>query len=494
MRIRILDVAPQKVDVLIDDGTAHAVENHKVLSRKVLTTFLDDWLAFVTRVLAEKNAHPDDVGFDAEVTGRLQRYGATLQNLLFPAHWRINPGAALYFSVDAAWARLPFEILPCGRDSAEFAALKIPILRQIRTVKPSVAVKNAQHSARKFLLLANPEGAPDLAAVVAAEKNTLTEVFAKQGTVKTLGKLASSAQILEELVHSEYVHYSGHVRGEALQLKDATLGAADLAVLDLSHVRLAFINGCNSAARHNAESLAWAFLSTGVQNYIGYNHPVSDRGALFAADFLWRHLFSRRRIFFFLPEKEQAIATTSLALRQALFAKFGAAELSWLGIQFFIGDKVPVRKKLAQPLAVAAALIAAFAIPLVFFLQRGSTQDIALAKTPASVTSPKLEHERVVVRETIYKTINNNKEEPLTEQRENLARPTRENILSREGAASAQVLPAIESHELAQLVKQFRNAVHPYYTAEDKERILTNVLAQPVAESTKIIRLKNEMP
>lgn len=77
----------------------------------------------------------------------------------------------------------------------------------------SVAVKNKKSTTRQFLLLANPEGAPDLAAVVAAEKNTLTEIFSRQGSAKTLGKLASSAQILEEVVHRDYVHYSGHVRG-----------------------------------------------------------------------------------------------------------------------------------------------------------------------------------------------------------------------------------------------------------------------------------------
>ncbi|MBS0617645.1 MAG: hypothetical protein JSR44_05615 [Spirochaetes bacterium] len=77
----------------------------------------------------------------------------------------------------------------------------------------SVAVKNKKSATGQFLLLANPEGAPDLAAVVAAEKNTLNEIFSRQGSAKTLGKLTSSAQILEEIVHSEYVHYSGHVRG-----------------------------------------------------------------------------------------------------------------------------------------------------------------------------------------------------------------------------------------------------------------------------------------
>lgn len=182
MRIRILDVAPQKVDVLIDDGATQAVENHKLLPRKILAAYLDDWLAgfCFARACRKKRA-------SRRCCVRLRDYRAP------QALWR----NITEFAISCALADYP----RCGA------------LFFRRCGLGSVAVKNKKSATGQFLLLANPEGAPDLAAVVAAEKNTLNEIFSRQGSAKTLGKLASSAQILEEIVHRDYVHYSGYVRG-----------------------------------------------------------------------------------------------------------------------------------------------------------------------------------------------------------------------------------------------------------------------------------------
>jgi hypothetical protein len=58
-------------------------------------------------------------------------------------------------------------------------------------------------------------------------------------------------------------------------------------------MKLAFINGCNSAGEHGQTGLAAAFLSAGVKNYIGYGYPVSDAAALFAAETFWADFLRR---------------------------------------------------------------------------------------------------------------------------------------------------------------------------------------------------------
>ncbi|MBV6492955.1 MAG: hypothetical protein LDLANPLL_00961 [Turneriella sp.] len=480
MHIRILNVALDNVDILVDEAVSSSVENHKLVPKKLLLMFLSDWLGFVSRVLAEKNSRPDDKKLDAEVARKLTRYGETLQTLLFLPTLNLDGAHELVFAVDADWARLPFEILPLRR---KFAGLTVPLLRQIRTVSPLPAAE-AKKNARRFLLMANTEGAADIAKHAEEEKASLKSLTAHTVKTTTLGKLASAAQVVDELTHCEYLHYAGHVRGQSLSLSESTLSANDIAALGLSHVKLAFVNGCNSAGELGETGLAYAFLSAGVKNYIGYNYPVSDAASVFAAKTIWGDFLRREKTAafkqFFDSRSKKSLAEITLSARRLLFEKFGAAELAWLGIQFFTAPKERKRKKRGYFIAAAALfLVAVTAV----FITRGRTTPVQKIQVEKKVASTAKRHSKKQVHPPQVQAPTETSSKPPNEE------PLALTVLPRREQAAV-----IHSPALKKLAADFRTTPHPYYTRDDKEQILSEVLQMDVPESSKIIRLKNEMP
>lgn len=480
MHIRIIDVASENVDVILDEPHATAVENHKLIPKKLLQEYQEDWLNFVEKVLAEKNSRPLDKAFDQEVSSKLNRYGKTLQSLLFPPGFSFSDAKALIFSVDANWVRLPFELLPTHNNQQDFIGLRMPILRQIRTVKKvSADVNQPKNVGKRFLLLANPEGSVDLMPITDAEKKSLEGIAGKATQLKALGKLASTPQILEELVHCNYFHYSGHVREQSLQFSQANLKPSEIAALNLENMELVFINGCNSAGKH--DGLVQAFLSAGVKNYIGYNHKISDQVALFTADFVWRSLFQSRgnlkKLSWLFEHRNKGLAEISLRLRQDIFKKFGAAELAWLNIQFFINTKRRLKRSSLRLLP--AAIVTGMALFLSAILLKLTWQP---SKPPGETASNK-------VKEPQHTTNSTSKPSKMPQPDIAYQKPALP-----ESKRHMESLPPIDSPVLADLIASFRKTQHRFYTREDKERILSEVLNMPVSESAKITRLRNEMP
>ncbi len=479
MRIRLIDAALDNVDVIVDEVSQDTIENHKLIPKKLLLAFLDEWLGFVARVLAQKNNRPEDHAFDREVAERLRRYGKTLRTLLFQPSFDCADAHELVFSVDADWARLPFELLPINRVTENFVGLGIPVLRQMRTVSARSETAKSTNRARNFLLLANPEGAADIAALTNEEKKSLERISGGKADVRELGKLAVTTQAVEELAHCEYLHYSGHVREQSLRFQDGALFPQDIAAMNLDTMKLAFINGCNSAGEHGQTGLAAAFLTAGVKTYIGYGYPVSDAAALFAAETFWADFLRRENrspiLKLFYRDRKKSLSAISLSLRRAIFEKFGAAELAWLGMQFFVG---PTERKRGESKRFHAAALLAVAVAAVFFMQNRVSQPVEKQlKTPPVQT----------VKQHGKKTTKPPEFQVPTE-------PLHEKSLVIATHARHEKSPAIQSPVLANLVAEFRASAHPFYTNEDKEDILRDILDAKVSESSKIIRLRNEMP
>jgi hypothetical protein len=433
------------------------------------------------KYLRKKNSRPEDKNFDREIAAKLQRYGKTLHTLLFPPELSFSDAQELIFSVDAAWARLPFELLPLNRATESLAGLQVPILRQIRTVQKVSPVAETKKAERRFLLLANTEGSADIAPLVEKEKISLMNTRGYATQMKILGHLAGVAQVVEEFAHCEYLHYAGHVHDQSLRLREAALRADDITAMSLGNIKLAFVNGCNSAGEHGQTGLARAFLSAGVKNYIGYNYAVSDAAALFAAGAVWRDFLRRENMAsllnFFYRRRKKPLAEIALSLRRAIFEKFGAAELAWLGIQFFIGPEEQ-RRQNGKRFSIAAAALLVVALAMLFLMQDRIYQPAEKQlKIPASQAAKQRGKKATKPPEPQVST------GLLYEKPAVIAAHSRR-----------EKLPAIQSPVLANLVTDFRAAVHPFYTREDKEDILRDILDAKVSESSKIIRLRNEMP
>jgi hypothetical protein len=480
MHIRIIDAALDNVDVIVDEVNLSTVENHKLIPKKLLLAFLYDWLDFVARVLAQKNSRPEDHALDREVTERLRRYGKTLRTLLFQPSFDCADAHQLVFSVDADWARLPFELLPMNRATENFAGLGMPVLRQMRKVTARSEKTHATKRVRNFLLLANPEGAADIAAQTNEEKTSLERISGSKADMRVLGKLAAVGRAVEELAHCEYLHYSGHVREQSLRFQDGALFPQDIAAMNLENMKLAFLNGCNSAGEHGQAGLAAAFLSAGVKNYIGYGYPVSNAAALFAAETFWADFLRRENrspiLKLFYQDRKKSLSAISLSLRRAIFEKFGAAELAWLGMQFFVGPKERMHGESKRILATAALLAAA--VMAVFFMQNRASHPVE-----KQLKKPPVQTVKQPGKKTTKPPESQVPAEPLHEKPFVIATHARH-----------ERSPAIQSPVLANLVADFRASTHPFYTSEDKEDILRDILDAKVSESSKIIRLRNEMP
>ncbi len=238
MHIRLIDAALDNVDIIVDESNPTAVENHKLIPKKLLAGYLDEWLDFVARVNAQKSNRPDDAALDREVAEKLMRFGSTLHALLFQPAFQCKPLRELVFSVDATWARLPFELLPMGKGQYNFAGLQVPVLRQLRSIPHTLTASNSRKSGQKFLVLANPEGAADIAATTDSERKSLERIIDAKH-LHVLGRLASVARTVDELTHCEYLHYSGHVRDQSLHFDGDSLRAQDIASMDLQNLKLA---------------------------------------------------------------------------------------------------------------------------------------------------------------------------------------------------------------------------------------------------------------
>jgi len=507
MRIRILNIPRNQVSVLVDEQPAGAVEVHKVVCRKILQSFYQDWLNYAARIIAEKNSRPYDETLDIEVKKSLLEFGQSLRGLLLPAELSFAGCRQVIFSTDAEWVRLPLELLPFD-STGNFIGIQLPVLRQIRTIEP-VHTSPAKCSGKpQFLLMVNPEGAADVADFTERENQVLQQILGNEAEIRTVHRFSTFAKTLNALLAADYLHYSGHVRKQSLCLQSGALRPKDIAALQLKNLRLVFINGCESAAVHARQGLAAAFLAAGAQNFVGYNYPVSDASAQYAAEVFWqkfrRNRYDRQSNLRLPKALPLSIADISLAVRRALFEKFGAADLAWLGIQFFTAEDEPRTPlfKAAKWGFMAAAAIALLGLGAVFsagklvFLhwQEQPKSKEVQARTGSSVFG---QPARVKYRDREYQTRPGNPADVFSQPKNRGWPNGLQDRLSGEYASPATTLAervSAVSPALSAAIADFQTKEHPFYTDEEKEKILEAILDSPVSDAAKIIRIKNEIP
>jgi CHAT domain-containing protein len=226
---------------------------------------------------------------------------------------------AYLFDVDETILSLPWELIGTSHG---MLALKKPFGRLVTTRMAPSAPRNPrkEDNVVRILAVANPSG--DLG----VSDRTLAELEALDGrrvdgettiAVSPLPRAAATKAKFTSLIAAQnydIIHFAGHASldarepgASALRFADATLTANEVLKLPwASPPYFVFNNACESgrgvggrrlvSSRSQANGLAAAFLSAGVQGYAGFFWPVSDVGAgMFAGEF-YRSLFMRENV------------------------------------------------------------------------------------------------------------------------------------------------------------------------------------------------------
>ena len=189
---------------------------------------------------------------------------------------------------------IPWELAYDGKD---FLCVKHTLGRKVQTKTPFREVRRAEKKRLTALFIADPtKELPD----AEKEVNSIVRDIANLGLMDIdylKQEEANVCNILEKLEASAYdiLHYAGHVEfntknpeDSILRLHDDSITAAYLFQIMNKPPRFAFVNACSSAKTTGIEYLesqgkltgmATAFLSSGVDAYIGTLWPVHDEVA-----------------------------------------------------------------------------------------------------------------------------------------------------------------------------------------------------------------------
>ncbi|MBE7440743.1 MAG: CHAT domain-containing protein [Spirochaetales bacterium] len=288
------------------------------------------------------------------------------------------------------------------------------------------------------------------------------------------GAVFSKQMFLEKLASRDVVVMTGHCETGRIPFGREDLTRVDLTGLNFSGLSLFVNNSCFSADIVRSELLP-VFLASGVRNYLGYLSRVpQDAAHEFVLDFL-RGL--------------SAGLTAPVALHDARRNNFRqlpgslvwANGLLWGSLEARLTRPDHVRKPANWAyIKAASGLCAALALSALIRAFWGGGE---LAPEATSELAPL--HSAATTELAALSAGKRPAEQHRTPPG-----------LARQGARpqpqAAQALSA--PPELQALIQQFRAREHPFYDAEDKERVILNILARPENDSLKSKRLRNEMP
>ncbi|GAB4421917.1 MAG: hypothetical protein OHK0011_00040 [Turneriella sp.] len=272
-------------------GAVRSFERSRKIPEKWLFAFGTDFDIAVRRSLHAAAARTSG-GFER----KLRQLGETFAKLLFYEQTELDsvfgapPEMPVVFVVDGEYAHLPYEAL---HDGSQFLADRSPVVRVLRTnAPPPVGKEKFFRRPLLYLPTIAPEH-PEVHASAIAERDRLIAQLRKNKNrmrIATDSGNAGAAMFLSHLQEADAVHFSGHASATEIPLPDgARLLPDDMAELNLSHVRVVFLNACDSARqkRDAAPSFASVFVRAGVANFIGYARPVPNKVAETVAAVFW---------------------------------------------------------------------------------------------------------------------------------------------------------------------------------------------------------------
>ena len=300
-------------------------ESKNAVPKKLLHDFQLDWVSFYWQAQELRRNAPLSKNVDREIVASLRKKASYLTSCLIKKNeyfWERLQEPVL-FSVDAEFANLPFEVLRIGD---QYLYELVPVIRQIRGKRSFE--REAKKKNRQLLCVLNPDDSEELETFIQKEKNILERFLSRQKISSQIlkGKMIRPQLLLEELHAHEYVHFAGHTDKKGIPLSgEEYLPAEHIADLNLSNIKLIFMNSCYSSSQGKRyDSLSQAFVKAGVENYIGFNLPIGNTLAHFIADRFWA-----------LFQKSDDIPAILFQIRNEIKSKFGEAELGGIILNGF---------------------------------------------------------------------------------------------------------------------------------------------------------------
>lgn len=238
--------------------------------------------------------------------------------------------------------------------------------------------------------------------------------------------------------------------------------------LDLSHIEIVFVNGCNSAVRQEGSAtLTDGLIQGGVRNYVGFSLPVETTRAEFIAARFWK-----------LVLDGQPVHTAVAAAPRS--KKFGLHSLEWASLQHFGTIEKPTQHSRWKQAFITAALVAVLGAALGSWLMLRDAES-AQRQDPASMPSTHALQSHLATEHAPRRQAAPGQTQP--------AKPAAPEV-----ARNGPDLKDTENPELRGLIAEFRRLPHPYYSERQKENVLRSILAAPLDDSIKIARLRSEFP
>ena len=195
-----------------------------------------------------------------------------------------QPGDMLVFVRDPALGRLPFGalILADGRYLIE----KHPVVITLSTTACLQSPNRKRMASRALLSIGNPlsDGQTGSLAGAEAEAKEIAAMYPSRALL--IGASATKQRVISNLAYCDAAHFAVHANaglGEAMpphlilsdtKDDDGRLTAAEIAALDLDHIRTVVLAGCRTAA--GTRSLVEAFLAAGAGSVVGTLWEVDD--------------------------------------------------------------------------------------------------------------------------------------------------------------------------------------------------------------------------
>lgn len=240
---------------------------------------------------------------------------------------KASAGKGLVLCIDEELINIPWEILFTGD---EFLCLKFNLGRLIRTaIQPQALEYRSLASRLRMLILANPTN--DLKSAYLEGSYIKNQLDKKRSEIGVDFKSTdiNTLYVKKNLRDYDLVHFAGHCehsqdnpKNAGWLLSDGILTTQDIQTLGqaLSLPSLVFSNACYS------DSLASAFLFSGVRHYIGTVRRIEDPVSLIFANEFYAHLTCGK-----------PIGECMRLARLRLIKEYGMASICWVSYLLY-GD------------------------------------------------------------------------------------------------------------------------------------------------------------
>jgi hypothetical protein len=522
--IYIIESGNKSAEVIIhyDNHILKPVQKKRVVNNGFLYSFYEEWVVFYNQTRAIQDLMSNNHSFSKEVLANLTKKGETLSSLLFgeelsPTLFRKSK--TLVFSVDAQYANLPLELITVGQ---QFIVDRCHVLRQVRSLNDTALSKSQKSLSPVFFWNSTNVNLNEI--VLREEENIAGSVNMGWKTIDCA--TITDAKFIEELHTCNYLHFAGHTDSTGFSVRNnKKISTGDISRLNLQNIAIAFFNSCYSSKQNTSiDSLSQAFIKAGVKNYIGYSLPVRNDIALKIAEQFWRGV-----------KKKKDIHRNINDIRLFLKEKYGDSDLTWLTLHYsgtIEKNQKSIGLRIASIALVILLCVTTFFMYNLFKLniakninknthidsqalnltleskkQQGnvtgsSVENVEPKRSPTNIGNnalDKLEDAHTEKQSIPIKSME--KEETSTqvslttdEMNEKDAVSLNENEkIGNKDSIVRRIEQEVENDELKHMMIDFIESPHPFYSNEQRESIVAELIEEPMTDSMKIISLKQEL-